>query len=226
MQCFYLNALASGDVWIIIQPFFRRLEPQAAAVSRRSRRRRSNNRRRKRSSRRTVKMRWRRRSRWWRHGGGRRNVERVTPVRSSESTQMDQITNTHHGPTHSDWKTHTQHSPDVTMYSKLLQFCSINLKISTIKIKQEVSSTLIFTHPHTHGEMCPCATHMQSVKASCEAGSRFEHQSVVCVCCVFFFFEIAATLRPQTCVIYSLFTSGAAQRFTQQIKTSVTAIKS
>lgn len=35
----YLNALASGDVWIIIQPFFRRLEPQAAAVSRRRRRR-------------------------------------------------------------------------------------------------------------------------------------------------------------------------------------------
>jgi len=39
--CGYLNTLASGDVWIIIQPFFRRLEPQAAAVSRR-RRRRSN----------------------------------------------------------------------------------------------------------------------------------------------------------------------------------------
>lgn len=48
----YLNALASGDVWIIIQPFFRRLEPQAAAVV--SRRRRRN--------RRKVKMRWRRRS--------------------------------------------------------------------------------------------------------------------------------------------------------------------
>lgn len=31
---YYLNTLASGDVWIIIQPFFRRLEPQAAAVSR------------------------------------------------------------------------------------------------------------------------------------------------------------------------------------------------
>lgn len=43
----YLNALAGGDVWIIIQPFFRRLEPQAAAVSRRRRRgngRRSNRR--------------------------------------------------------------------------------------------------------------------------------------------------------------------------------------
>lgn len=48
----YLNALASGDVWIIIQPFFRRLEPQAAAVSRRKR---SN--RRRRSNRRTVIMR-------------------------------------------------------------------------------------------------------------------------------------------------------------------------
>lgn len=33
MNVSYLNALASRDVWIIIQPFFRRLEPQAAAVS-------------------------------------------------------------------------------------------------------------------------------------------------------------------------------------------------
>lgn len=49
----YLNALASGDIWIIIQPFFRRLEPQAAAVSRRRR----GNRRRRRSNRRTVIMR-------------------------------------------------------------------------------------------------------------------------------------------------------------------------
>lgn len=49
----YLNALASGDVWIIIQPFFRRLEPKAAAVSRRRRRRRN---------RKKVKMKWRRRS--------------------------------------------------------------------------------------------------------------------------------------------------------------------
>lgn len=219
MQCFYLNALASGDVWIIIQPFFRRLEPQAAAVSRRSRRR-------KRSSRRTVKMRWRRRSRWWRHGGGRRNVERVTPVRSSESTQMYQITNTHHGPTHSEWKTHTQHSPDVTMYSKLLQFCSINLKISTIKIKQEVSSTLIFTHPHTHTQKCAhvphtCRVWKQAVKQGADSSTKVLFVYVVCS-----FFEIAATLRPQTCVIYSLFTSGAAKRFTQQIKSSVTAIKS
>lgn len=31
----YLNAPVSGDAWIIIQPFFRRLEPQAAAMSRR-----------------------------------------------------------------------------------------------------------------------------------------------------------------------------------------------
>lgn len=54
----YLNALASGDVWIVIQPFFRRLEPQAAAVSRRRRsNRRRSSRRMRRSNKRTVIMR-------------------------------------------------------------------------------------------------------------------------------------------------------------------------
>lgn len=53
----YLNALASGDVWIIIQPFFRRLEPQAAAGSRKGRRRGGGIRR----------WRWRR---WRRRSGG------------------------------------------------------------------------------------------------------------------------------------------------------------
>lgn len=72
----YLNVPASGDVWIIIQPFFRRLEPQAAAVSRR----------------RGWGI-----GRWWKWGEGgeagvtswgetkhEKHVERVTPVRESE----------------------------------------------------------------------------------------------------------------------------------------------
>lgn len=57
MQEIYLNALASGDVWIIIQPFFRRLEPQAAAVSRRRWSNGRRSRRMRRSNRRTVIMR-------------------------------------------------------------------------------------------------------------------------------------------------------------------------
>lgn len=60
--------------------------------------------------------------------------------------------------------------------------------------------------------MCPCATHMQSVKASCEAGSRLKLQSVVvCPRCVLLFLKtdtIAATPWPQMCLIYGLFTSG------------------
>lgn len=89
----YLNAPVSGDAWIIIQPFFRRLEPQAAAVSRRKRGGGG---------------------RWWKWGEGGGGA-RVTPWGEKggewnplENLSNQRTTNTAYTQTHICWAKHTQ----------------------------------------------------------------------------------------------------------------------
>lgn len=145
---------------------------------------------------------------------------------------MDQITNITTTRTNTLWLENTRSTViTCTMYSKLLQHCSTNLKRATVKSNRK-QTTLIHptTHTNTHTDrnVLMCHTH-----AECESKlwSRKQIRAPTCCLCllrVLFFqtFATAATLRPQMCVIYSLFTSGASKWFAQQIKSSVTAIKS
>lgn len=97
----YLNALASGDVWIIIQPFFRRLEPQAAAVSRKE-----------------GKEEWeegkdevKEKKQWWHHGENqktRKMWREWHPLENPSNQPLNKFTNVlvcTHGVTHSHKQT-------------------------------------------------------------------------------------------------------------------------